>query len=92
MQGNHGEDVKELYYYLDNTPTHAYMKALYKYPQKEYPYSRLEKENWRAGQHRPEVELMDLGRCQVDYFRTCSTFYDILNLTKLLFSQTFIYE
>ncbi|XP_064612918.1 uncharacterized protein LOC135476728 [Liolophura sinensis] len=60
-QGNHGEDVKELYYYLDNTPTHAYMKALYKYPQKEYPYSRLEEENRRAGQHRPEVELMDLG-------------------------------
>src|SRR6266849_242052 len=46
-EGNHGEDVKELYYYLDSTPTHSYMKALYKYPQAEYPYSRLIEENRR---------------------------------------------
>ena len=44
-EGNHGEDVKECYYYLDSTPTHSYMKALYKYPQCEYPYGRLVEEN-----------------------------------------------
>jgi hypothetical protein len=60
-EGNHGEDVKELYYYLDSTPTHSYMKALYKYPQAEFPYGRLVDENRRAGLHRPEVELIDLG-------------------------------
>src|SRR5438046_4366875 len=48
-EGNHGEDVKELYYYLDSTPTHSYMKALYKYPQAEYPYARLAEENRRRG-------------------------------------------
>ena len=48
-EGNHGEDVKELYYYLDSTPTHSYMKALYKYPQAEYPYARLVEENRRRG-------------------------------------------
>ena len=46
-EGNHGEDVKELYYYLDSTPTHSYMKYLYKYPQAEYPYERLITENRR---------------------------------------------
>ena len=46
-EGNHGEDVKEYYYYLDNTPTHSYMKALYKYPQAEFPYRRLIEENRR---------------------------------------------
>ena len=48
-EGNHGEDVKELYFYLDSTPTHSYMKALYKYPQAEYPYARLIEENRRRG-------------------------------------------
>ena len=48
-EGNHGEDVKELYYYLDSTPTHSYMKALYKYPQAEFPYARLVEENRRRG-------------------------------------------
>ncbi|KAH3884844.1 uncharacterized protein LOC127838481 [Dreissena polymorpha] len=60
-QGNHGEDVKELYYYLDNTPTHSYMKALYKYPQAEFPYAELEAENARRGVKDPEYELMDTG-------------------------------
>lgn len=45
LQGNHGEDVKELYWYLDSTPTHSYMKFLYKYPMDEYPYGRLVEEN-----------------------------------------------
>jgi hypothetical protein len=48
-QGNHGEDVKELYYYLESTPTHSYMKGLYKYPQKEFPYARLVEENRKRG-------------------------------------------
>lgn len=62
-EGNHGEDVKEYYYYLDNTPTHSYCKMLYKYPQAEYPYKRLAEENnpCRRGREVPELELIDLG-------------------------------
>jgi hypothetical protein len=60
-EGNHGEDVKECYYYLDSTPTHSYMKALYKYPQAEYPYARLSEENRRRGKLDPEFELLDSG-------------------------------
>ena len=62
FQGNHGEDVKELYYYLDSTPTHSYMKALYKYPQGEYPYSDLERENRIRGFMMPEYEILDTGQ------------------------------
>ncbi len=60
-QGNHGEDVKELYYYLDATPTSSYLKALYKYPQAEYPYRSLIDENARRGKGAPEFELVDTG-------------------------------
>ena len=60
-QGNHGEDVKELYFYLDSTPTHSFMKALYKYPQAEFPYRRLVEENARRGRGEPEFELLDTG-------------------------------
>nr|WP_211436168.1 hypothetical protein [Candidatus Kuenenia stuttgartiensis]CAJ71696.1 unknown protein [Candidatus Kuenenia stuttgartiensis] len=60
-EGNHGEDVKEYYYYLDNTPVHSYMKMLYKYPQKEFPYTELVNENRRRGRHKPEFELIDTG-------------------------------
>ncbi|MFL6375621.1 MAG: MGH1-like glycoside hydrolase domain-containing protein, partial [Pyrinomonadaceae bacterium] len=60
-EGNHGEDVKELYYYLDSTPTHSYMKFLYKYPQAEFPYLDLVNENRRRGKHDPEYELVDTG-------------------------------
>ncbi|MGH9492073.1 MAG: MGH1-like glycoside hydrolase domain-containing protein [Terriglobales bacterium] len=60
-EGNHGEDVKEYYFYLDSTPTHSYMKYLYKYPQAEYPYARLVEENRRRGKDQPEFELMDAG-------------------------------
>ena len=60
-EGNHGEDVKEYYYYLDNTPTHCYMKYLYKYPQAEYPYSSLVEENRLRGKLDPEFELIDTG-------------------------------
>jgi hypothetical protein len=58
-EGNHGEDVKECYFYLDSTPTHSYMKALYKYPQRAFPYSWLVEENRRRGKHDPEFELID---------------------------------
>ena len=60
-EGNHGEDVKECYFYLDSTPTHSYMRALYKYPQAEFPYSRLIEENRRRGLQSPEFELSDTG-------------------------------
>ena len=60
-EGNHGEDVKELYYYLDSTPTHSYMKALYKYPQTRFPYERLVAENGRRTRNEPELELVDTG-------------------------------
>ncbi len=60
-QGNHGEDVKECYFYLDSTPTHSYMRMLYKYPQVEFPYEQLIGENRRRGRERPEFELLDTG-------------------------------
>src|SRR5512139_55002 len=60
-QGNHGEDVKECYYYLDSTPTHSYLKALYKYPQAEFPYALLVEENGRRSKRDPEFELADTG-------------------------------
>jgi hypothetical protein len=60
-QGNHGEDVKEYYFYLDSTPTHSYMKMLYKYPQTEFPYAQLVAENQRRGRRDPEFELVDTG-------------------------------
>jgi hypothetical protein len=60
-EGNHGEDVKEYYFYLDSTPTHSYMKFLYKYPQEEFPYARLIEENRRRGRGEPEFELLDTG-------------------------------
>src|SRR6202008_3747354 len=60
-EGNHGEDVKECYFYLDATPTHSYQKALYKYPQAEFPYARLVAENRNRGSQDPEFELLDTG-------------------------------
>jgi len=60
-EGNHGEDVKELYYYLDGTPTHSYMRMLYKYPQAAFPYTRLIEENRRRDKSLPEFELIDTG-------------------------------
>ena len=60
-EGNHGEDVKEYYFYLDSTPTHSYMKYLYKYPQAAFPYAQLIEENRRRGRSDPEYELLDTG-------------------------------
>jgi hypothetical protein len=60
-QGNHGEDVKECYFYLDATPSHSYLRYLYKYPQAEFPYRRLVEENARRTRQQPEYELLDTG-------------------------------
>ncbi len=60
-EGNHGEDVKEYYFYQDSTPTHTYMRMLYKYPQAEFPYANLVAENRRRGRENPEYELLDTG-------------------------------
>ena len=60
-EGNHGEDAKEYYFYLDSTPTHSYMKFLYKYPQAAFPYERLTEENRRRSRTEPEFELLDTG-------------------------------
>jgi hypothetical protein len=60
-EGNHGEDVKEYYFYLDSTPTHSYMKYLYKYPHAPFPYSQLLEENRHRGKDEPEFELLDTG-------------------------------
>ncbi|MGQ0571745.1 MAG: MGH1-like glycoside hydrolase domain-containing protein [Armatimonadota bacterium] len=60
-EGNHGEDVKEYYFFLDSTPTHSYMKGLYKYPQRAFPYGDLVRENRRRGKSDPEYELIDTG-------------------------------
>jgi hypothetical protein len=70
-EGNHGEDVKEVYYFLDNIPSHAYMRFLYKYPQEEYPYVRLIAENQARAGSGPEFELFDTGTFDGDrYFDT----------------------
>jgi Glycosyl hydrolase family 63 C-terminal domain len=60
-EGNHGEDVKEYYFYLDSTPTHSYMRYLYKYPQSEFPYTQLVEENRRRNKSAPEFDLIDTG-------------------------------
>ncbi len=67
-EGNHGEDVKEYYFYLDSTPTHSYMKFLYKYPQKAFPYARLVEENRRRGKQETEFELLDSGVFEEDRY------------------------
>ena len=67
-EGNHGEDVKEYYFYLDSTPTHSYMKYLYKYPQAAYPYADLLETNRRRNRHEMEYELLDTGVFQDDRY------------------------
>src|SRR5216683_2265133 len=67
-EGNHGEDVKEYYFYLDSTPTHSYMKCLYKYPQAAFPYRRLVEENRRRGRGQPEYELLETGAFDDDRY------------------------
>ena len=67
-QGNHGEDVKELYYYLDATPTSSYLKGLYKYPQQRFPYEQLVEESNRRTRNDPEYELQDTGAISEDRY------------------------
>jgi hypothetical protein len=67
-EGNHGEDVKEYYFYLDSTPTHSYMRALYKYPQAAFPYRALVEENRRRDRRAPEFELLDTGAFDGDRY------------------------
>jgi mannosylglycerate hydrolase MGH1-like protein len=67
-EGNHGEDVKEYYFYLDSTPTHSYMKYLYKYPHAAFPYEALVEENRRRDRHAPEFELIDTGVFDADRY------------------------
>src|SRR5215475_6503293 len=68
-EGNHGEDVKEYYFYLDSTPTHSYMKYLYKYPQRAFPYDDLVVQNRRRSREELEYELLDTGIfCKDRYF------------------------
>ncbi len=74
-EGNHGEDVKELYYYVDNTPSHAYMKHLYKYPQAEYPYGDLLQTNRNRPKTDPEYELLDTGVLDDDKYFDVQTEY-----------------
>ncbi|OGR80352.1 MAG: glucosidase [Elusimicrobia bacterium RIFCSPLOWO2_02_FULL_39_32] len=74
-EGNHGEDVKEYYFYLDNTPTHSYMKALYKYPQSAFPYSWLVQENRKRGRQKPEFELLGTGLFNEDRYFDVSVEY-----------------
>ncbi len=67
-EGNHGEDVKEYYFYLDNTPSHSYMRFLYKYPQGAFPYAQLVDENAKRGRTAPEFELLDTGIFEGDRY------------------------
>ncbi len=74
-EGNHGEDVKELYYYLDNLPTHYYMEYLYKYPQIAFPYDKLREENGRRSKLQTEYEILDTGVFNDDqYFDVLVTY------------------
>jgi hypothetical protein len=73
-EGNHGEDVKEYYYFLDSTPTHSYMKALYKYPHRAFPYEQLLQQN-RRGRDQPEFELVDTGIFNEDRYFDVSVEY-----------------
>jgi hypothetical protein len=72
-QGNHGEDVKGYWFYLDSTPTHSYMKELYKYPQREFPYDDLVATNGRRGRDEFEYELIDTGIFDEDRYSTSSS-------------------
>lgn len=87
-EGNHGEDVKEYYYYLDNTPTHSYMKMLYKYPQAAFPYHQLVRENRMRGLTDPEYELIDTGIFDNDHYFDVFVEYAKVDPTDLLIQIT----
>jgi hypothetical protein len=83
-EGNHGEDVKELYYYLDSTPTHSYMKMLYKYPQSEFPYDKIVEENGKRGLKDPEYEILDTGVFDEDRYFDIFMEYAKVDVTDFL--------
>ena len=87
-EGNHGEDVKEYYYFLDSTPTHSYMKALYKYPQQAFPYADLVAENRRRGRGEPEYELIDTGVFAEDRYFDVTVEYAKVNSVDILIRIT----
>jgi hypothetical protein len=83
-EGNHGEDVKELYYYLDNLPTHYYMEYLYKYPQQKFPYEQLREENGKRSKLEPEYELLDTGIFNSNQYFDVQVTYAKASATDLL--------
>jgi len=87
-QGNHGEDVKELYYYLENTPSHSYMKYLYKYPQGKYPYEQLVSENQKRDRKALEFELLDTGIFDDNAYFDVATEYAKQDETDILIQIT----
>ncbi|MFC4232621.1 glucosidase [Parasediminibacterium paludis] len=87
-EGNHGEDVKELYYYLDATPSHSYMKMLYKYPQAAFPYEQLINENKRRNKSQPEFELIDTGVFKDDKYYDVFVEYAKVDATDILIKIT----
>jgi len=87
-EGNHGEDVKELYYYLDNTPMHTYMQMLYKYPHSAFPYARLVEENAKRSRQEPEFELMDTGIFDEDKYFDVFISYAKNDVDDLLINYT----
>jgi mannosylglycerate hydrolase MGH1-like protein len=87
-EGNHGEDVKEIYYYLDATPTHSYLKMLYKYPQREFPCALLVEENRRRGRQQPEFELLDAGVFDEDRYFDVFIEYAKADATDILIQVT----
>jgi hypothetical protein len=87
-EGNHGEDVKEYYFYLDSTPTHSYMKGLYKYPQGEFPYGKLVEENRRRGKNDREFELLDTGVFDENRYFDVTTEYAKASVEDILIKIT----
>lgn len=87
-EGNHGEDVKELYYYLDGTPTHSYLRMLYKYPQREFPYAALVQENAQRGKDQREFELADTGVFEDDRYFDVVVEYARRDVDDIAFSIT----
>ncbi len=87
-EGNHAEDVKEYYYYLDSTPTHSYMRMLYKYPQRAYPYAELVNENAKRGRQEPEYELLDTQAFADNRYFDVSLEYAKANETDILIQIT----
>src|SRR5258706_640635 len=89
-EGNHGEDVKEYYYYLDSSPTHSYMKGLYKYPQEAYPYNLLVEETKRRTRFDPEFELIDTGIFNKDRYFDVTAEYAKNSPSDILIQLTII--